>query len=198
MKRAVRPRRTFLARGGFRVVANFSVMSTVPLRVCLNGIRSSLSPSGPGTTEPEFYATPSNKVAKLPKAVMPQSRGDGVKAEGHTVIQPTTGDLFSETRARRWGVVWWASWSSNSHRGSSRRGWMQRSRDYGAVGLALMEEPTAGNSVSSGICCRSQKRTENEDGESIEDRLAGRRSPRGRDTLDAARDRPWAPIRRSR
>src|SRR5437764_12330844 len=86
MKRAVRPRRTFLAKGVFRVVASFSVMSNVPLRVCLHGIRSSLGPSGPGTTGPEFYATPSNKGAKLPKAVMPQSRGDGVKAEGQQVF----------------------------------------------------------------------------------------------------------------
>src|SRR5262245_55723933 len=40
------------------------------------------------------------------------------------------------------------------------------------------------------------KRTENED-ESTEDWLPGRRIPRGRDALDAARDRPRAPVRRS-
>jgi hypothetical protein len=53
--------------------------------VCLNGIRSSLGPSGPRTTEPEFYATPSNKVAKLPKAVMPavpRGRSKGGRATG--------------------------------------------------------------------------------------------------------------------
>jgi hypothetical protein len=43
-------------------------------------------PSGPKTTEPEFYATPSNKVAKLTKAVTPQRRGDGVKAQGATGV----------------------------------------------------------------------------------------------------------------
>jgi hypothetical protein len=51
-------------------------MSNVPLRVCLHGIRSSLGLSGPRTTEPEFYATPSNKVAKRPKAVVPQPARD--------------------------------------------------------------------------------------------------------------------------
>lgn len=61
-------------------------MSNVPLRVRLHGIRSSPGPSGPRTTEPEFYATPGNKVAKLPKAVMPQTRGDGAKVEGQQMF----------------------------------------------------------------------------------------------------------------
>jgi hypothetical protein len=49
---------------------------------------------------------PSNRVAKLPKAVTPQSRGDGVKAEGATDV---FGELLAACLIEQGIVVWWAS-----------------------------------------------------------------------------------------